>query len=686
MVRSLNRLLRPKTIAVYEGSWSENVVKELKKNFFLGEIWAVHPTKKTIVGVKCYRTTFDLPSSPDAVFLGVNREKTVSIIEELSEIDAGGVVCFASGFSEPSVDDKSDQGKTLQHRMVKAAGEMPILGPNCYGFINYLDNALIWPDQHGGEQVNKGVAIVTQSSNIAINLTMQCRGLPIAYVITVGNQGQLNQAQIALELLQDSRVTAVGLHIEGIINPKDLEKFAREAKTLNKNIVALKVGKSKLAENATVSHTASMAGNYQGAIALLNKLAIATVDGLETFLNTLMILNVHQPISGNKIASLSCSGGEASLIADLAEPLHFRFPKLSSKQKRKLKSALGDLVYLSNPLDYQTYVWNDQIKLTMAFKSMMEEPYDFLFIIMDLPKQGRCSSDAWYPAIAALKEAKKIAKCPVGLITSLEENMPEKFAKDLLRHSIIPLTGLENSLSAVKALRNVSIQWKAKRTPSIIWQRWPNTKSRILDEYQSKRVLNKIGINVPKNFIITDKNSLLNKFRTIKKAVALKAMGINHKTDVSGVVLGIDNENELLDKFNKMKRLTKSKKFLIEHQVDNYLVELLVGIIRDPQHGFMITIAEGGVLSELRKDSVSLCMPCNKTEIARALEKLKIWPLLNGYRNKKAVNINKIVFAVFTLQRYALKERDKLVELEINPLLVKSDQVIAADALIRENY
>ena len=146
---------------------------------------------------------------------------------------------------------------------------------------------------------------------------------------------------------------------------------------------------------------------------------------------------------------------------------------------------------------------------------MMEETYDFLFIIMDLPKQGRCSSDSWHPAITALKEAKKIAKCPVGLITSLEENMPEKFAKDLIKHSIIPLTGLENSLAAVKALQNVSVQWKIKSTPSIIWERWPNEKSRVLDEYQSKKVLSRIGINVPKGFVITDKNSLLNKFRAI---------------------------------------------------------------------------------------------------------------------------------------------------------------------------
>ena len=686
MVRSLDRLLRPKTIAVYGGGWSGNVIKELKKISFAGEIWAVHPTKKFLEGVKCYRSSFDLPASPDAAFVGVNREKTISIIKELAELAAGGVVSFASGFSETSVDDKSQHGKTLQDKIKKAAGQMPVLGPNCYGFINYLDNALIWPDQHGGEKVYRGVAIITQSSNIAINLTMQCRGLPIAYVVTVGNQEQLNQAQIAFELLQDPRVTAVGLHIEGITNPKDFEILAREARAKKKGIVALKVGKSKLAESATVSHTASMAGSYKGALAFLNKLAIATVDGLGSFLNALMILHVHQPITGSKIASLSCSGGEASLIADIAEPLHFQFPKLTLKQKKDLKSVLGNLVHLSNPLDYQTYIWNDQVKLYQAFKCMTEARYDFLLIIMDLPKQGRCTTEAWGPAIAAIKEAKKSAKCPVGFITSLEENMPEEFAKDLLRHAIIPLTGLESSLGALGALRDISNTWNSQSTRSIIWTQWPDRKSRTINEFQSKKVLKKIGLNIPKGFTIKDKNSLLNKFRVLKKPVVLKALGICHKTDVSAVSLGIDNETKLIDKFKVMKRLTSSETFLIEQQVNDVLVELLVGIVRDPQHGYMLTIGEGGILSELRKDTVTLCMPCNKSEIKAALKKLRIWPLLNGYRNKKAVNIAKIVLAIFMLQSYAINHKDRIIELEINPLLVKSDEVFAADALIREHY
>ena len=96
-----------------------------------------------------------------------------------------------------------------------------------------------------------------------------------------------------------------------------------------------------------------------------------------------------------------------------------------------------------------------------------------------------------------------------------------------------------------------------------------------------------------------------------------------------------------------MKRMTSSETFLIEHQVNNVFVELLVGILRDPQHGYMLTIGEGGILSELRKDIVTLCMPCNKSETKASIKKLRIWPLLNGYRNKKTINIAKIVLAIF---------------------------------------
>ena len=162
----LERLFRPKTVAVFGGREAAEVVQQCTRLGFPGEIWPVHPRHNEVAGRRCYRDISELPGAPDVSFIGVNRRQTIEIVAELRKIDAGGAVCYASGFSE------SEDGKQLQAELVQAAGNMPILGPNCYGLINYLEGALLWPDQHGGQRVKRGVALFTQSSNILLNLTM----------------------------------------------------------------------------------------------------------------------------------------------------------------------------------------------------------------------------------------------------------------------------------------------------------------------------------------------------------------------------------------------------------------------------------------------------------------------------------------------------------------------------------
>ena len=143
---------------------------------FEGDIWPVHPTKIEVGGLQAYASVEDLPSSPDAAFIGVNRHLTIEVVKSLQAIDAGGAVCYAAGFLE-----SDETGAELQQALIKAAGNMPVIGPNCYGLINYADGALLWPDQQGGRRLEPnqtGVAIIAQSSNIAVNFTMQRRGLP----------------------------------------------------------------------------------------------------------------------------------------------------------------------------------------------------------------------------------------------------------------------------------------------------------------------------------------------------------------------------------------------------------------------------------------------------------------------------------------------------------------------------
>jgi len=223
-MRSLERLLRPRSIAVVGGgAWCEAVVNENRKIGFAGEIWPVHPTRESVAGAPAFADLASLPAPPDAAFIGVNRHATVGLVAELSAMGAGGAVCFASGFEE------AEDGAVLNRQLIAAAGDMPFLGPNCYGAVNALDRAALWPDQHGLAPVSSGVGIVAQSSNIAINLTMQARGLPIAYAVTIGNQAQQSLADVArLEWLWTRAFHAadrgpIGIEALAAIPPGDLD-------------------------------------------------------------------------------------------------------------------------------------------------------------------------------------------------------------------------------------------------------------------------------------------------------------------------------------------------------------------------------------------------------------------------------------------------------------------------------
>ena len=304
----LSRLLQPRSVAVFGGAWAVNVIGQLQRAGYAGEIWPVHPHRSEVGGLPAYSDVGNLPANPDASFIAVNRKGAVEILAALAEVGAGGAVCFASGFAETAQEEQA--GGELQEALLQAAGDMPFLGPNCYGFINYLDGVPLWPDEHGGAPVERGVAVLAQSSNIAVNLSMQRRSLPIAYLATAGNQAQLSQASIGLQLLADERVTALGVHIEGFTDLEGWQALAASSRVLRKPIVALKAGRSELAQSLTRSHTASLAGSEAGAAALLARLGIAQVHGLLEFVEALKFLHCAGPLPGRRLASLSCSGGK----------------------------------------------------------------------------------------------------------------------------------------------------------------------------------------------------------------------------------------------------------------------------------------------------------------------------------------------------------------------------------------
>ena len=670
----LSRLFSPKSVAVVGGGvWCRSVIEQLIKIGYKGTIFPVHPFKEEILGIKSFKDLEDIPAIIDATFIGVNRNITIEVVKQLNSLNAGGAVCFASGFLEAE-GDKQGSGE-LQKSLIEAAADMPILGPNCYGFINYLDHAALWPDQHGGTTVDKGVAILTQSSNIAINITMQTRGLPISYIMSVGNQASLGFSEIGMYLLSDPRVTALGLHIEGIGDLKAFEELTTKARKLGKPIVALKVGKSAEARRAAQSHTASLAGDAQSAKSLFKRLGIAEVDRLEVLIDTLKIFHSYGPLSSKNVRSLSCSGGEASLVSDLAQAYGIQFPKLEKENISELRSVLGEMVALSNPLDYHTYIWGDIDAMASTFIAMMRQHNGITIIIVDFPRDDNCDPSAWNCVITAAKMAKKSENKPLALVSTLSENIPEHVSFGLLESNIITLHGLDTALAAI----SVSSINQTVVNPKPIFLSNPTGKSILVDEYDAKKSLEKYGLKLPETekCLLSDAHLVSDQ---IGYPVVIKALGSAHKSELGEVFLNLENQKSVKEALRKISK----KHVIVEKMIGDAVVELLVGIVHDPAHGMLLTVGAGGVLTEILSDTSSILLPSSKSEVLDCFNQLKISKIAKGYRGALGVDINQIIDAIMKIQDFVLDNRDKLFEIEINPLIVTTSEVIVADALIRK--
>ena len=213
--------------------------------------------------------------------------------------------------------------------------------------------------------------------------------------------------------------------------------------------------------------------------------------------------------------------------------------------------------------------------------------------------------------------------------------------------------------------------------------KWKRKRNFVINEYEAKKRLSEAGIKIPNGLHASTRSEAVTAFRTIKTPSVLKLLGFTHKTENSAVFLNIRDEKQFIEILDSLGgKPAGQHSYLIENQITDVVCELLVGITRDYQYGLMLTIAEGGIYSEVRLDSTTLCLPVSEIQILSALKSLKIWPILNGYRNKKALPIEKVISTIFNLQKYVIENSDKIVEIEVNPLLIKEEEVIAADALL----
>jgi acyl-CoA synthetase (NDP forming) len=675
----ISRLLAPHSIAVIGGLEAAEVVRQCDRIGFSGVIWPVNPHRSHIEARATFKSVTDLPNAPDAAFLAIPREAAVQVVAALAQMGAGGAVCYAAGFSEVG-----HEGAQLQRDLVAVSGEMAIAGPNCYGILNYLDGAALWPDQHGGERIERGVAIVTQSGNIALNLTMQTRALPIGYVVSVGNKAKGDFGEYVEALLDDGRVTAIGLHIEGLDDIVGFERAAARARAQGIPIVVIKTGRSAAGAQLALSHTSSLAGSDALYNSLFLRCGIARADDLTTFLDALMLLHVRGPLLGRRLSSMSCSGGEASLVADLAEGHGLSTPPLGSHAASQLESVLGPNVNVANPLDYHTYIWGDLNAQQSCFRAMLNAGFDINLLILDFPRADRCNTAGWEITVRALELAVYEPGPAVAVVSTLPETLPQNICERLLQAQIIPLHGIDSALAAIALSARIAELWQSPLAPKLRPSLLTPQNTVLLSEPAAKAILSEYGLKVPKGVVVAYEEAA-SAGRSIGFPVAIKAVSpkLAHKSEAGAVKLNIATPDEAAAAAYSM--LPLSRLVLVEQMVPGAVAELLVGVSRDQQFGLSLTIAAGGLQVELLADSISLLLPVCRHQIEGALRSLMTWPLLTGFRGRPPGDVPATIEAIALVADFAMDSCATLEELDINPLIILAEGkgVVVADALIR---
>ena len=679
---NLSRLISPKSIAVIGNRGANFAIRESKKLGYNHKIWAIHPTLDFLEGIKCYKDIKDLPEAPDATFIAVNAESAIAIVADLKSIGGGGAVLYASGFGE-----LGEKGIKRNQRLEEAADGMPLIGPNCYGFINSLDGVALWPDVHGCEPVLSGVAIITQSGNIGLNITMQSIGLSIAYMFTLGNQTNTNIADIINAMLDDNRVNAIGLHIEGISDIKSFDVAARRALDKKIPIVAIKSGRTDVSAKIALSHTSSMTGLDQLFNVFFERLGIARVDTVPEFLETLKLLSILGTIDHNGVASMSCSGGEAGMMADLIDGLDINFPSLDDRHKDRVKLALNDFVEVDNPLDYHTFIWGDRKRTSECFKQMISGNFAATMLLLDWPRTQESEQKDWDLTLLALSDAISGTREKTIVLASIADCMPKRIIKECQKYGIAPMIGLDICLKALNHSYRIGLAFQKSSMQSIEILRSLSHPSKIstLTEFEGKKLLKKYGIPVPDGKIISSTSEALIAAEKIHYPITLKVSDVElvHKTELGAVMLNINDPLALEKACQDLFKIGSS--LLIEKMVQDSVAELIIGVGLDPIFGKYIIIGSGGILVELFKESIPLLFPVNRKDVSLALSKLKAFPLINGYRGNPQGDVEMIIDCVMATVK--LVSENDIDELDINPLLVlkRGSGVIAVDTLIKLN-
>jgi acetate---CoA ligase (ADP-forming) len=699
----LHGFFRPRSIALLGATdnsrWSVYTFENLQNFRFAGPIYLVNPNREIVHGQRAFKSLSDLPETVDLAFVMVSTQRVFSIIKEAAELGTTNFVVLTSGFSE-----MGGEGIRLEQELLSFAHEhhLTILGPNGNGFINVTDRIIPYGLPVAQPLKAGPVGIVLQSGALtsAVMNFAQAHAIGLSLMVAMGNESMISVTDVVDYLIEDEATRSIALFLESIRLPEELRRVAEKARIRKKPIVAFKIGRSEISSRTAFAHTGALVGDDVVNDAALRQFGILRVSSLEDLLTTAGLAGYTAPLRGRRMGVVTPSGGACDIISDLADEAGIALPDFAPETVEQLQNVLPAFSTSHNPLDVTGYVVVDPTLQQRALAVVANDPnIDFVLNLIATESGREPTPEALGTMLAQIDNLAAIihaAPSPVVLISNTCMDLSRVAQAAVTRTGLHFAAGMEHGIHALgnflwwSEMLHKSLEQATEPEqplPSIevdlpMTGDWSEARARLL--------LQKAGIPTVPGVLATSAEEAVQAARSLGLPVVLKiqSAALPHKSDVGGVALNLSTEGSVREEFTAIIKRVQARQPTAE--IEGVLIspmraaglELLVGIIRDPLWGPVLTLGLGGIWTEVLKDTATRILPVPRAEIEVMLGELRGAALLRGSRGRPAVDMHALSEVIYLISHLALSLGPQLSALEINPLLVDAERIEALDVLI----
>ncbi|MDZ7882755.1 MAG: acetate--CoA ligase family protein [Mycobacterium sp.] len=686
--KNLAALFQPSSVAIVglsdrKGSVGAGSLANLRRFGFTGDIYGVHPKRDEISGVPCHPTLTDLPLVPDAVVICVGGESVVTVAEEAAKLGVRAAVTYASGFAEV------DGGDAIQDRLAEVceSNDVALAGPNCMGVFSPANRSALYYSTLPDDMPEGNVALLSHSGSICI--AMICSGrFAFSHVVSAGNEAVLDAGAFLNHFAADPDAEVIALVIETVRDAASFRSGALAAAAAGKPVVCLKLGRTDVGAKAAAAHTGALVGSHDEFLAFAESLGVLVVGDLDELTETVDLMAHGTIRTDGGLAILSLSGGENSLVSDLATDAGIAFPELTGETIARLRTILPDFANPRNPLDATGTAVHDGEMYRAALRTLVSDPgVGLVGVGLDAPTGLDRPHAHNYARIAA--DVALVAGDTDTRIFFLSSVGAE--INPLIRAALGPVPGLQGIREAMVAAR-AALAYPRLRQRALARQITldvPKQAGIPLCELSARALVEEYRLPVPGSELVNDARTAVGAAERIGYPVALKVSSpdIVHKTEAGGVALGITSAAELSSAFHTMVAAVEAAEptahvhgYLVEAMVPAG-VELLVSL-RRTAFGVLITVGLGGILVELIGSTASALAPLTEQDVDQLLRSSRATDFLAGVRG--APPADRAAFVSFLMQMNHLAETldERIAEVEFNPVTVLPSGLHVLDAVV----